>query len=41
MTDLAIGRDIAFKNMISAARTKLWELEGYALYKKMQEGGAA
>lgn len=40
--DLAIGRDVAFKNMMAAARSKLWEFEGYSLYRRnMTEGGAA
>lgn len=35
--DLGIGRKIAFENMCKPMRDKLWELEGYALYKSKQE----
>lgn len=28
-----IGRDIAYKNMVTPMRNKLWELEGYRLYR--------
>lgn len=34
--DLDIGRRIAFDNMQSAAKNKLWELEGYALRKSLK-----
>lgn len=33
--DPGIGRKVAFNNAGQAARNKLWELEGYALYKEM------
>ena len=35
--DLGIGRKIAFENMSTLARNKLWELEGYRLYADIQE----
>lgn len=35
--DEGLGRRIAFENMVKTARNKLWELEGYSLYKKMKE----
>lgn len=33
-----IGREIAQGNAQRDARNKLWELEGYALYKTLNEG---
>jgi len=33
--DAGVGRSVAFSNMATAMRNKLWELEGYALYKEM------
>ena len=33
--DEGIGRTVAFNNAAAAMRNKLWELEGYALYKEM------
>ncbi len=35
--DLGIGRKIAFENMSTLARNKLWELEGYILYSGMNQ----
>lgn len=33
--DAELGKDIAMKNAKAAAEDKLWELEGYALWKQM------
>ena len=30
-----LGRKFAFNNMLEPMRNKLWELEGYALYKSL------
>lgn len=38
--DHALGRKIAYENMLEPMRNKLWEMEGYALRKSL-EGGAA
>lgn len=38
--DAALGRKIAYDNMLKPMKDKLWELEGYALYKKLNEGVA-
>ena len=35
--DEGIGRRIAFENMSKQAREKLWQLEGYSLYKTLKE----
>lgn len=35
--DEGVGRTIAFSNMATAVRNKLWELEGYSLYKEMNK----
>ena len=35
--DEGVGRAIAFSNMGLAMRNKLWELEGYALYKELNK----
>lgn len=37
--DAAVGVAVAAGNAKAAAREKLWELEGYALYKQQQEAG--
>lgn len=34
--DEGVGRTVAFANMVTAMRNKLWELEGYHLYKTLQ-----
>lgn len=39
--DHALGRKIAYDNMLEPMRNKLWELEGYSLRKSLREGGAA
>lgn len=39
--DHALGRKIAYNNMLEPMRNKLWELEGYALRLRLAEGGAA
>lgn len=36
-----VGKKVAMGKAIAAARDKLWELEGYALYKNLRNGGAA
>ena len=36
--DEGIGRTIAFDNMVIPMRNKLWELEGYSLYKELKNG---
>jgi len=33
--DAALGRKIAYENMLEPMRNKLWELEGYALRKTL------
>jgi len=35
--DAELGKDIAMKGAKAAAEDKLWELEGYALWKRMAE----
>jgi hypothetical protein len=39
--DPAIGRSISFRDAMAQAEKKLWEMEGYALYKRLAEGGSA